>query len=54
MGTRPEYLYAKAIDSFSKSNNIKFKISNFRRLKVGEGIVINKSSFNEEVKNIVQ
>ena len=44
----------EAIDSFSKSNNIKFKISNFRRLKVGEGIVINKSSFNEEVKNIVQ
>ena len=43
----------EAIDSFSKSNNIKFKISNFRRLKVGEGIVINKSSFNEEVKNIV-
>ena len=42
----------KAIENFSKSHNIQFKITNFKRLKVGEGIVINKSNFNEEVKNL--
>lgn len=44
----------KAIESFSKSHSIQFKITNFKRLKVGEGIVINKSNFNEEVKNLAQ
>ena len=44
----------KAIESFSKSHKIQFKIINFKRLKVGEGIVINKSNFNEEVKNLAQ
>ena len=44
----------KAIESFSKSHKIQFKITNFKRLKVGEGIVTNKSNFTEEVKNLAQ
>ena len=50
----PDVTVEKAIDNFSKSHNIQFKITNFKRLKVGEGIVINKSNFNEEVKNLTK
>ena len=50
----PDITVEKAIENFSKSNNIQFKITNFKRLKVGEGIVINKSNFNEEVKNLTK
>ena len=50
----PDVNVEKAIDNFSKSRNIQFKITNFKRLKVGEGIVINKSNFKEEVKNLTK
>ncbi len=50
----PDVNVEKAIDNFSKSHNIQFKITNFKRLKVGEGIVINKSDFKEEVKNLTK
>ena len=50
----PDVNVEKAIDNFSKSHNIQFKITNFKRLKVGEGIIINKSNFNEEVKNLTK
>ena len=50
----PDVTVEKAIENFSKSHNIQFKITNFKRLKVGEGIVINKSNFNEEVKNLTK
>ena len=50
----PDINVEKAVESFSKSHKIKFNITNFKRLKVGEGIAINKSNFNEEVKNLVK
>ena len=50
----PDVTVEKAIENFSKSHNIQFKITNFKRLKVGEGIIINKSNFNEEVKNLTK
>ena len=50
----PDVNVEKAIENFSKSHNIQFKITNFKRLKVGEGIIINKSNFNEEVKNLTK
>ena len=50
----PDVNVEKAIENFSKSHNIQFKIINFKRLKVGEGIIINKSNFNEEVKNLTK
>ena len=50
----PDVNVENAIESFSKSHKIQFKITNFKRLKIGEGIVINKSNFNEEVKNLTK
>ena len=43
----------QAIKEFEKSKNITLTISKFIRYKVGEGIEVKKTDFNQEVQSLV-
>ena len=44
----------QAIKEFEKSKNITLTISKFIRYKVGEGIEVKKTDFNQEVQSLVE
>ena len=44
----------KAIENFNKDNSDNFEIISYNKYKVGEGIVIKKTDFSEEVKSLTK
>ena len=50
----PDLSVKSAITNYAKDKNIKFEINKFLRIRVGEGIVLSKSDFKEEVQNLAK
>ena len=50
----PDLSVKSAIENYIKDKNIKFEINKFLRIKVGEGIILSKTDFKEEVQNLAK
>ena len=50
----PDLSVKSAIENYIKDTNIKFEINKFLRIKVGEGIILSKTDFKEEVQNLAK
>ena len=50
----PDFNVKLAIEEYMKEKRIKFEINKFLRVKVGEGIILSKTDFKEEVQNLAK